>query len=421
MMKNLKLRNKILVVFVVVSFFPLLLIGFLSYKNVSNLKEIIFSIIGLFPLYGIVSGLYLSKEITNGLEATTIHAKLIASGDFSIDVPEEYLSMKDEIGDMSRGIDAMQQSMRNIFVKIVQASEELEISSEELSKSSEETSQLVNKVTTAIEEVASGSDHQLEKTKESSSNLEEMVRGIKQVADTSSTVLASSNRMTEKAEEGNRAVHSAIEQISNIHASTTTTAEAIQALQKDSEKIRDILQIISNISDQTNLLALNAAIEAARAGEAGKGFAVVADEIRKLSEQTLRATEKISQLVGNIGKNTQGAVQSINTSKERVEIGKNVIEDVNKVFIDILTSVKGVTKEIKDLASVSDEMSMGAKEVSSSVNQLETIAKELSYSMQNIATSAQDELKHIKGIKTSSENLAHMAEELQQIVPKFKV
>ncbi|AKL94040.1 methyl-accepting chemotaxis protein TlpA [Clostridium aceticum] len=421
MMKNLKLRNKILLIFVVASFFPLLLIGFLSYKNINNLKEVIFSIIAIFPLYGIIAGLYLSKGITNSLEATTIHTKLIASGDFSIDVPEEYLQTKDEIGDMSKGIDIMQKSMRNIFTKIIEASGKLELSSEELFKSSEETSQLVNKVTTAIEEVASGADHQLQRTQESSSNLQEMVRGIKQVADTSSNVLNSSNNMIDKAEGGNKAVHSAIEEISNIQFSTATTAEVIQALQKDSEKITDILQIICNISDQTNLLALNAAIEAARAGEAGKGFAVVADEIRKLSEQTLRATEDIRQLVGNIGSNTEGAVQSINTSKEKVQKGKTVIQNVNEVFTDILISVKGVAKEIKDLANVSDEMSVGAKEVSSSVNELESIAKELSYSMQNIATSAQEELKHVRGIKASSENLAHMAEELQQIVPKFKI
>jgi methyl-accepting chemotaxis protein len=41
------------------------------------------------------------------------------------------------------------------------------------------------------------------------------------------------------------------------------------------------------------LLAANASIEAARAGDAGKGFAVMASEVRKLSENSKSAAERV--------------------------------------------------------------------------------------------------------------------------------
>ena len=69
--------------------------------------------------------------------------------------------------------------------------------------------------------------------------------------------------------------------------------DSADLLQKKAFEVKEITNIILNISNQTNLLALNASIEAARAGEAGKGFAVVADEIRKLADQTKGATESI--------------------------------------------------------------------------------------------------------------------------------
>jgi methyl-accepting chemotaxis protein len=104
---------------------------------------------------------------------------------------------------------------------------------------------------------------------------------------------------------------------------------------------------IDAIAKQTNLLALNAAIEAARAGEAGRGFAVVADEVRKLADQSLRASEEIAGAIRAITDSMGWATRQIGDLSDAVAEARTTAD----AFGQKLTQSAGAAGEVGELAT----------------------------------------------------------------------
>ena len=125
-------------------------------------------------------------------------------------------------------------------------------------------------------------------------------------------------------------------ELTTIRELSGQTIDVSLGLQKDMDKLLQILDYISNVIDeindislQTNLLALNASIEAARAGKAGEGFAVVAEEIRMLAGQTQKLTSDMEEFVGTI---KEASEKSVHSASETVDSLESMSGKINHVW-----------------------------------------------------------------------------------------
>lgn len=153
-----------------------------------------------------------------------------------------------------------------------------------------------------------------------------------------------------------------------------------------SDSINSIVGTINEIAYQTNLLALNAAIEAARAGEYGKGFGVVALEIRKLADQTTRATKEISDTLDQIEHSSARVRSAIGDSSQEVASGVDVVHNVQNVLVSMAQtsdSQPDVTDQMKDIigniAVINEQNARTVEQVDGSTGKMVELIKEVRF------------------------------------------
>jgi methyl-accepting chemotaxis protein len=393
-----------------------------SYEKAKQLQQQIEMIqIGLIVLATVVSALVgwlVARSIVTPLRMVVNAADGMAQGLLNQKVE---LERKDELGQLALSFNQMSLNIRALIEQVKKAGDQVATSSEQLSESAEQTKQAVNHITLTIQEVATGAEAQVQGSEESAKAMEEMAIGIQRIAEKSSVVLDASVETVKEAEKGNDSIQIAVRQMDSISHSVNNSASVIKLLGERSKEIGDIVQVITSISSQTNLLALNAAIEAARAGEHGRGFAVVAGEVRKLAEQSRKSAEQITGLIQKMQEGTTQAVSAMEDGTREVKTGIVTVHQAGEAFERIVKAAQRVAEQIEEVSASSEQMSASSQQVTASVEEITTIAKESAEGTQNIASASEEQLASIEEISASSDALNKMAQELKEVIGKFKV
>ena len=230
-----------------------------------------------------------------------------------------------------------------------------------------------------------------EKSTSVSAAAEEATQNVQSVASAAEQLATSISEITHQVANSSGMATEA----TSIAEETKTSASA---LSESSQKIGDIVKVISEIAEQTNLLALNATIEAARAGDAGKGFAVVANEVKALAEQTAKATVEIGQQITSMQSITDQSVRQIDTVTARIS---------------------EIAETLATVAAAAEEQGSATQEISRSVQEAATGTQQVSHDITGVrdANAETDEAAvHLKDI---THKLSGISSELGEAADQF--
>ncbi|MGG1659251.1 methyl-accepting chemotaxis protein [Brevibacillus sp. NRS-1366] len=370
-------------------------------------------------ILAIVIGYVSSRMMSKPIVAMARIAEQIASGDLTAE--QLRVKNKDEIGSLAVSFNQMTDNLRELVRQINISSEHVAMSSEELTASAGQSSQASETITLTIQEVTASTEMQSRSVSESVIAINEMSSGVQQIASSAQFTSNLSVQTSQKALEGNQAIQSTVKQMDSIHQTMNHLAESVTEMEENSKEIEHIVEVISEISAQTNLLALNAAIEAARAGEQGRGFSVVADEVRKLAEQSTQSAGQIAQLVTMIKHHTQKVVESMEAGVKEVDEGTQVVHATGLLFEEIKRNIDEVSGQVQEISAASQQISASTQQVVHSIEEISAGSKLVASESQNVSSSAEEQLASMEEIASSASSLTKMAEDLQQVVGKFKV
>ncbi|WP_152553486.1 methyl-accepting chemotaxis protein [Erythrobacter longus] len=359
----------------------------------------------------------LSRKVLVPLADTATTMEKLAGGD--TDYGQTTRHRDDEIGAMTRSIETFRTAIKSDKLRSKEQKEVVETLSEALNRlaagdlshriddtlkgeqaklrdayniSIQQLSRIIDDVRGSARSVNMGSDEIRAASDDLATRNEQQAASLEETAASMRQVTELVRKTATNAGSAQTAMKKTHEQVSDGGQVVTKAVDAMASIEKSSEEITQIIDVIEGIAFQTNLLALNAGVEAARAGDAGKGFAVVANEVRALAQRSAEAANDIKSL--------------ISTSTTQVSEGVTLVGETGSLLEGILEKISSMAGEIDNIASMAVTQATSIEQINSSVDAMDQMTQ------RNAAM--------VEESTAAARSLSDEAGRLQQMVSQFR-
>lgn len=371
----------------------------------------------------IIVAVLISRSIVKPIKLLTKVIDKNANFDFTESKESSILSKgKGETAVMSQSLELLRNNLRGIIEKLDNQSQNLKEGAGGLKVIVEELNGNSCDNSASSEELAAS----MQETSASTSRIDDKMMDIeestKMIGNLTVEGKNAADKIIKKANELKRNSENANAKTKDIYSKVKAESETAIEKAKDINRINELAEAISDIASQTELLSLNASIEAARAGEQGRGFAVVASEISTLASQSTETASTIADIVISVKDAAERMESCIGQMIEFME--ETVIDDYQN-FINVseeyssdakqfLSSMNTINNSIVDLQGNVEMISVAIQGINDTVGEAAT-------SINDIAEKASEVVGFAADTGEMAEKNAKYADEIDQIIGRFKI
>ena len=360
--------------------------------KIEGLESTLLAVIVVVLIVAAVSGYIIPKRLNQRISHLAGRIKEIAEGDGDL-TQRINSTAKDELGDLANEFDGFVERLRSIISSVHHQSNSLGGMTSELNHASERTAGITTTLVNASNSIVSAAH--------------EMNMSNQQMADVATNTAHEAQNSNQLADQGISAVNNSQSAIDSLVRDINDALNRSSELERSSEAIASVLEVIRNIAEQTNLLALNAAIEAARAGEQGRGFAVVADEVRTLATRTQDSTNEIESMIEQLKVNVRESSKAIQNSRTNADTTVSNFDDVIRIFGELQESFA----KVQDMAAQTAQATQEQSTVSGEINENLSAMQSQTEQVQSVSDLVQEHARQISSLY----------KELDRQVGSFKV
>ncbi|MDF2943331.1 MAG: methyl-accepting chemotaxis sensory transducer [Herbinix sp.] len=387
-------------------------------KQAEEVRNITLIVVILASIIAIALGTFMATGFSGTIQRINKVLQKTETGDLTIVTS---IKRKDEFQILGKSINDMIGSMMRLIKKMAGISNTVSQSAANVSESSNILVTATQNISEAVGDIEQGVTQQ-------AVDAESCLHQMADLAERINSLYSNTHSIEQIASNTKEIVNNGIGIVDNLGRKVKDTTEitrnvivAIENLEKESSSIVGIIGTINEISAQTNLLSLNASIEAARAGQYGRGFSVVADEIRKLAEQSLKASNEIGKIIHKIEDQTKKTVDTAKYAQSIVLSQEEALNSTVNVFTDINKHVENLSDNLNQIAFGVEGIEHAKDDTLGAIESISATAQETAAAAEQLSVTAEKQLEEVNKLNNVVQQLSNDAIILEETVRVFKV